>query len=314
MSFRRFAFELRAEDVLNVLAAFALAVFAGSVMRHRHLGIDEDSFWDIAYILIPVACLVFAASCRYAFRPLHGDGIANVSSEWWRILRDWSPFLFFSMLYSMFRLDIWGVIAPVDKDALLLRWDRALFGETPAVLLERFNTPWLTSSMSFAYALHVVLPPLFALLWYWRDLFTFRWLLLSIFISGIIGANGYVLMPAVGPEFAFPSLFHGTLGGGAFRNAVALLDAARAMRDAFPSLHVAISSIVLWFAWKRGRGVFAVILPLVLANWLSTMYLRYHYLVDVIAGWATAAASIALARGVLEIETRIRQRAAPVSA
>ena len=49
-------------------------------------------------------------------------------------------------------------------------------------------------------------------------------------------------------------------------------------------------------------------LPLVLANWLSTLYLRYHYLVDVIAGWLTAAVSIVLAGWILRAEAALRAR------
>jgi membrane-associated phospholipid phosphatase len=49
-------------------------------------------------------------------------------------------------------------------------------------------------------------------------------------------------------------------------------------------------------------------LPLVLANWLSTLYLRYHYMIDDVAGWATAAIAIAVAAWILRLESAIHER------
>jgi len=48
----------------------------------------------------------------------------------------------------------------------------------------------------------------------------------------------------------------------------------------------------------------AVLVPLVVANWFSTIYLRYHYLIDVIAGWLVAAVAIVLAERLLRWEAR----------
>jgi len=133
-----------------------------------------------------------------------------------------------------------------------------------------------------------------------------------VLVAGVIGTQGYMLVPAIGPAIAFPSLFHHALSGSTYENITGLIDTARATRDVFPSLHVAISSIVLYYAWRRGRALFVITLPLVLANWLSTIYLRYHYLIDVIAGWATAIAAIALAAWILRIEAAVlRNRARP---
>ena len=59
---------------------------------------------------------------------------------------------------------------------------------------------------------------------------------------------------------------------------------------------------------RRGRAFFIVALPLVLANWVSTFYLRYHYFIDIVAGWLTAAAAVALAAWILRAEGALRRR------
>ena len=159
--------------------------------------------------------------------------------------------------------------------------------------------------MVIAYFLHLVMPPVMGLIWYRRDVKVFREFLLAVLVTGIIGTQGYVLIPGIGPGIAFPSLFRHGLSGDVYRSITGLMDSARAPRDVFPSLHVAISSIVLWYAWKRGRLMFAIALPVVVANWISTLYLRYHYMVDVAAGWGVAILSIALAALILRIEVSV---------
>ncbi len=66
--------------------------------------------------------------------------------------------------------------------------------------------------------------------------------------------------------------------------------------DAFPSGHTAVVLTTLYYAWKsREKKLFAVLFPVVAALIFSTVYLRYHYVIDVIAGVLLAAFTIRLA-------------------
>ena len=56
-------------------------------------------------------------------------------------------------------------------------------------------------------------------------------------------------------------------------------------RAAFPSLHAGVSLLALYYAWRYVRGWFWVLLPFALGLWVSTIYLRHHYVVDLVAGW-----------------------------
>jgi membrane-associated phospholipid phosphatase len=85
-------------------------------------------------------------------------------------------------------------------------------------------------------------------------------------------------------------------------DAVSMMEIARAPHDVFPSLHVAISAIVLWFAWRYGPRLFWTLLPFVAGNWLSTIYLRFHYAIDVIVAVPFAIAMVLLARWLLRLE------------
>jgi membrane-associated phospholipid phosphatase len=58
--------------------------------------------------------------------------------------------------------------------------------------------------------------------------------------------------------------------------------------DVFPSVHVAVSGYLLMFDWRHHRRRFWWVLLPCLILWFSTMYLRFHYFVDDLAGVAAA--------------------------
>jgi membrane-associated phospholipid phosphatase len=60
-------------------------------------------------------------------------------------------------------------------------------------------------------------------------------------------------------------------------------------------MHVAITFLVWLYAWRNSRALFWAVSPLVLSLWVSTVYLRYHYLIDVVAGLVLAPPSFFLA-------------------
>jgi membrane-associated phospholipid phosphatase len=76
---------------------------------------------------------------------------------------------------------------------------------------------------------------------------------------------------------------------GAFDSA----DPART-RSAFPSLHCSLALLTLIYSWRFGDAVFprrrrlffALAAPLCVGLWVSTVYLRHHWVPDIAAGLA----------------------------
>ena len=66
---------------------------------------------------------------------------------------------------------------------------------------------------------------------------------------------------------------------------------------AFPSTHVSGSIIVLVVAWKRQRQLAYLLLPMVLGLIVATVYGRFHYVLDTIAGLALGVAITSLYLG-----------------
>ena len=65
--------------------------------------------------------------------------------------------------------------------------------------------------------------------------------------------------------------------------------------DVFPSLHCAVSCFLLFFDRRHRPWRYRLYLLPCIGLWFSTIYLRYHYLVDVICGFALAAFALWLA-------------------
>jgi membrane-associated phospholipid phosphatase len=176
------------------------------------------------------------------------------------------------------------------QDAVLERIDAACVGVTPSVAAQALVAPWLTEIMSFCYLLFF--PYLFiSLIYYaWRGVAAFRQLTVGLFTLYALGFLGYSMVPAAGPYLALRDSFSVPLTGWAITrfNAFVVASGSNGV-DVFPSLHCAVSCFLLFFDRQHARWRFRLYVVPCVGLWLATIYLRYHYLVDVVVGFALAA-------------------------
>ncbi|MDR0716071.1 MAG: phosphatase PAP2 family protein [Azoarcus sp.] len=188
-------------------------------------------------------------------------------------------------------------------DAELLAIDRALWGGLSlpehALRLESFA---LSEIVSLGYAQFYFLS-LLPVCWFaWkRRTAEARRFLFGLVAMYVFGFTGYLLVPAGGPFIAFPALFPYPPQGGAITQAlVGVVAQGVTGMDVFPSLHCGVSLYVFGFfasgaALRKSRAYFfaALILAAICAPLtLATVYLRYHYGIDLLAGAALAAATL----------------------
>lgn len=190
-------------------------------------------------------------------------------------------------------------VRPVTYDQELIRIDHALFGVHPTVWMERLVSPVLTAVLQFAYISYYFIPVALGvtLIAHGRRA-EFEEALFGIILCFYLSYLGYLLVPAVGPRFALQHLQTSGLQAGPFITSLQeiLNRLEHNKTDAFPSGHTAIALVSLMYAWKlREKLLFRLLVPVVLALLVSTVYLRYHYVIDVIAGIALAAMTMILA-------------------
>jgi membrane-associated phospholipid phosphatase len=84
---------------------------------------------------------------------------------------------------------------------------------------------------------------------------------------------------------------------------------------AFPSLHVGISTVALLYAYKYRHfsklyyWMWVLYIPLVTSLWISTVYLRHHWVIDIFAGWIVAAIGYILAKHTIKLWENLQHRA-----
>lgn len=186
---------------------------------------------------------------------------------------------------------------PAPEDALLQKVDAMLVGTNLSVRLEAWTQPLFTEFFSACYFLFF--PFLgFSLIYYCiGDLAMLRRFCVGLFTIYGLGFIGYSLVPARGPWVAMAAQFQVPLLGWAITHANdAVVRAGSNGVDVFPSLHCAVSTYLLFFdRWYR-RWRYRVYLVPCVGLWISTIYLRYHYFVDCVCGFALAAFALWLAR------------------
>jgi len=178
-------------------------------------------------------------------------------------------------------------INPKDIDPLLIRLDYLIFNAYPTVMLESIHNPVLTDILQVAYTSYYFLPISLGLILklngrdreFDRTLFL---ILLCFYLSYI----GYILFPALGPRYTINHLQSSDLKGLFIAESIqGLLNTLEGIkRDAFPSGHTAVVLVVSGLAFRYHKGFFYITLPVITLLVFSTVYCRYHYVVDVLGG------------------------------
>lgn len=199
--------------------------------------------------------------------------------------------------------ELYQMILPIrkeDYDFLLIAIDRFLFGGDPTAFLYKISNPVLTEILQIAYGTFYFLPIILGL-----DLMRnkrFRELDYSVFavIYGFfLSYLGYFLFPAVGPRFTLhdfnninielPGLIltkflREVVNTGESIPTGTLNPAKIVQRDVFPSGHTEMTLIVLYLSVKFNVKSKYFLVPTGILLIFATVYLRYHYVVDLLGG------------------------------
>lgn len=274
---------LRAMDAVGLLALLLLAltniIFS---TRVPHWGLL------VALNLVLVSVLISLVSAA-----------AKSSNGFLAFLRDWYPvpvtLIVFKELYLMVH-----PISPHNFDAVFIAIDRWMFGMDPTRWLGHWTNPLLTEVMQLSYSMFYFLFLIAAIEYYQKHrIEEFRYGMFVVLYSFYLSYVFYFIFPAVGPRFTLhnfaamdadlPGVFM-TSGMREFLNSAESIphDAVNpvdfAQRDVFPSGHVQLTLVLAFLAYQSRLKSRHFILAVGVLLVISTVYLRYHYVIDVIAG------------------------------
>ncbi|MFN0206120.1 MAG: phosphatase PAP2 family protein [Planctomycetota bacterium] len=184
-------------------------------------------------------------------------------------------------------------ISPDPRESWLLYADQLVFGGDPTRWTgESEHFPWLTELLQIVYSSFYFLSfVLVARLLILKKIRAIEHTAFVVAAGFLISYFGYFLIPGRSPYhlYRYPFELHGIFVTDALRAAV--LAAEERRFDVFPSGHCDVTWLVTACAYRYDRKSFYIFfLPVAILLPISTVYLRYHYGVDIIAGmiWAVA--------------------------
>lgn len=182
-------------------------------------------------------------------------------------------------------------------DAELYALDLQLFGVEPALWMDQFVTPRTTEWFAFFYYSYFFLISAYVLplLFFGRRLRVFADFSIAFMGVYCVAHVIYMLVPGYGPYRFLADQFTNPLPAGFwYERVLEAVNGAGAQKDIFPSLHTAgpFTCFLFAFRYRKLSPYKYVWIPTAFfsANIIiATMFLRWHYIIDIFAGIALSA-------------------------
>lgn len=205
-----------------------------------------------------------------------------------------------------------------DWDMVFIKMDHSIFGLDPTKWTFKFASPALTEFLQIIYVYYYLMIVVYGLeIYLWKRFDDYKYVLLVLFTGFFTSYLLYLVFPAAGPRFylhnfyaisrELPGLFltepirsfinFGESIPPGVSNPVEFVQ-----RDAMPSVHTTIALLITYLSWKIKSKSFYFYLPYFILLVVSTIYLRYHYVVDIFAGAVIALAAILISSQLVKLK------------
>lgn len=205
--------------------------------------------------------------------------------------------------------------ASINKDHLIAWFEQMLFGTQPSLRFsEVFPQTWLSEMMNFGYFSYYFIIVGAGLYYYFTDRKYFNYYYFSVLAAFFVYYSIYIVFPVTGPQFYFSAIGYSNANAGIFPEVgnyfyyhpylsevqtasngffQGLVEASQMVGErptaAFPSSHVGISTLIMLLLLRNKNFIlFGVFFPVYFLLVAATVYIKAHYLVDMIAGLLSA--------------------------
>ncbi len=168
--------------------------------------------------------------------------------------------------------------------------EQHLWGMQPSLEFSKhFPQKWFSEIMNFSYFFYYLLTIGIGLVAYFWNRSKMQEIIFIIFTSFIIYYLFFALFPVKGPQFYFYGADAKPVDAYFFSKLVKIAQGiGETQTGAFPSSHVGMSIVFLILTWKYLRKAFWFILVPIIFLWFATVYIKAHYLIDVVGGFLSA--------------------------
>jgi hypothetical protein len=231
--------------------------------------------------------------------------------------------LFLPVFLSYFQLRwILPTVSQSALDANLLALDIRLFGFEPSLAWDRYVNPRTTEWFAFFYFSYffLLIAHVLPMMFLGKNRQRIAHFSLGVISVVVFGHILYMLVPGWGPYRHLAGHFEHPLEGGLFwRLVLAAVEGGGAQKDIFPSLHTALPTYFAIYSYMHRRVLpFRFTWPFMAFACsqiiLATMFLRWHYLIDICAGLTVAILAALVSHRIVAWEAghRIRRGVPPI--
>jgi hypothetical protein len=229
------------------------------------------------YLAVP-ACLFFSV---LLIVHLWGD-----SRRGWRALvRRAYPFLLFAISYELTG-SLVHLIHPGFFDYQITAMEKSILGGNPTILLQSISVPVLNELFYagyFSYFLIILVMGLY--LYLNRKYNEFEKYVTAVATGYFISYLIFILYPVEGPRYALAGQYHMRPEGFLFVPICNFIISSGGLHGGcMPSSHVAIAVISLLTARRYARKLYPYYLVFAILLTIGTVWGRYHYASDAVAG------------------------------
>jgi len=204
-----------------------------------------------------------------------------------RFLRLFYPLALLGYFYP--EVDYMNNVFFHNMDPQVANLEVTIFGGHPSIWFsEYFPWKWFNDLMNFGYFSYYFLIFIVAYYVYKNEYEKFSFVMFIICMSFYIYYFIFILFPVAGPQFYLTPPDNQIPDAYFFREAIKFVHSiGERPAAAFPSSHVGIMCILLYLSFKFARKLFKWLIPIGILLILSTVYIKAHYVIDVIAGFLT---------------------------
>jgi membrane-associated phospholipid phosphatase len=199
-------------------------------------------------------------------------------------------------------------------DAYVMDAEQYIFGVQPTLWLEHITTPALTEWMMFAYVIYVPMyPVLCGIIYYLRGEVAMEDYFFTLGFTNILCDIGFILFPVAGPIATIGALYTVPLKGYVFTFFGELMRSnLHYVGGTIPSPHCAAATIMWIMAYRYHRPSFYILTPVVVSLYLSTFYLRYHFVTDAVVGIIVAFIALLIVPFLIKAWDRLAEQSTKV--
>lgn len=261
---------LFASDIVIVGYIFVVSIAAILFLDNWHIYIGYHT------AMIAMLLLIHYAYSRFA-------------STFWQLLKYW---IIIIVVLSAYR-EVYYLVPAINHgklyDEQLLNLDINVLSYN-MLMYKEIGAYILSDILTFCYWMYFPMPVFLGVWLYANDqLAEYRNAMCGLIAAWLISYLGYVIVPAMGPYWyeQRPEILNGW-GFARMMHQDVMLNIQWGSPDAFPSGHALIAIVSLYYAFRFARPLFWILLPIAIGLIVGTVYLRYHYIIDLLASFALA--------------------------